>query len=135
MIMATLLKATGKSFPVKRDYSITGSKIILTTRDDRMYIDIMSVLGWLRQITGLHIHDGRQAGDEKTWKYILREISPISSSFVRLIDVLMWGARKTEEKAPEPIRSRIRYEPTSGSGQPIGDPPSRIFTTPLGLLW
>jgi hypothetical protein len=44
-----------------------------------MYIDAMSVLGWLRHITGLHIHKARQAGDEKTWEQILRELSPTSS--------------------------------------------------------
>jgi hypothetical protein len=54
-----------------------------------MYIDPMSVLEWLRHITGLHIHEARQTGDEKTWEQILRELNPISSSFIRRINVLI----------------------------------------------
>jgi hypothetical protein len=49
--------------------------------------DAMGISGWLRHITGLHIHEARQAGDEKTWEQILRELSRTSSYFIRLIEV------------------------------------------------
>jgi hypothetical protein len=54
-----------------------------------MYIDAISVLGWLRHMIGIHIHEARQAGNEKTWEQILRELSPRSSSFISLIEVLI----------------------------------------------
>jgi hypothetical protein len=89
MIMATILETTEMNSPVRRDYLIVGSKNVLTIRDDQMYIDAMSVLGWLRHITGLHIHQAHQAGDEKIWEQNLHELSPTSSSFICLIEVLI----------------------------------------------
>jgi hypothetical protein len=83
------LEITEMSSSVKGDYSNAGSKIVLTTRDDRMYIDAMSVLGWPRHVTGVHIHKVRQADDEKTWEQNLRELSSTSSSFIRLIEILI----------------------------------------------
>jgi hypothetical protein len=77
LVMATVLKATGMSSPLRRDYSIAGSKIVLTARDDRMYINAMSVLGWLRQITGLYIHEARQAGDEMSWNKVCGNSVPL----------------------------------------------------------
>jgi hypothetical protein len=83
MIIATILKAIGMSSSVRRDYPVAGSQFVLMTRDDRISIDAMSVLEWLRHITGLYIHEVRQVGDEKAWEQILRELRLTSSSFIR----------------------------------------------------
>jgi hypothetical protein len=80
--------------PVKRNDSIAGSKIVLTTRDDRMYIDAMSVLGWLCHLNRLYIHDARQADEEKAWEQIFRELSSTSSSFMGLIEVLIHSGQQ-----------------------------------------
>jgi hypothetical protein len=96
IIMATILIATRMSSPVRRDHLIAGSKIVLTTRDDRMYIDVMSVLGWLRHITRFHIQEARQAGDEKIWEQIFRELSPTSSSFIHLVEGLIQSGQQVE---------------------------------------
>jgi hypothetical protein len=87
MIMVTIMKDAEMNSSMRRDYSTARSKIVLTTWDDRMYINAVSVLEWPRHITGFHIREARQAGDEKTWQQILRELSPTSSSFIRRTEV------------------------------------------------
>jgi hypothetical protein len=108
MIMVTISKATGMGSPVRRDYSIAGSKNVLTTRDDRMCIQAVNILGWLCHITGLHIHDARQAGDEKTWEQILREFSPTSGFFIRLVEILIQSGQQVRPvfSLPDPIANQ-----------------------------
>jgi hypothetical protein len=110
MVMATILKVTEMSSPVKRDYSNAGSKIVLTTQDDRTYIGATSVLEWLRHVVGLYIHEARQAGDEETLEQILRELSPTSSFFIRLIEVLIQSGQAVRPvfSLPNPIANQPR---------------------------
>jgi hypothetical protein len=55
-----------------------------------------------------HIHEARQDGDEKTWEQILRELSPTSSFFIRLIDVLIQSGQQVRSvlSVPGPIANR-----------------------------
>jgi hypothetical protein len=53
MMMATILKATGLSSPVRRDYSIVGSKINLVHQPDRTYLDPIGAFQWVQLIGGV----------------------------------------------------------------------------------
>jgi hypothetical protein len=89
MMMGTILKATGLSSPVRRDYSIAGSKFNLVHRADRTYLDQIGALQRMQLIGGPHGYISRQICHERSWEQVLREFSPRASSFIGLIECLI----------------------------------------------
>jgi hypothetical protein len=133
MVMATILKATGLRSPVRRDYSIAGSKISLRQGDDRTYIDPTRVLEWLRVISGPQTLLARSTGDERTWEEILRELSPTSSSFIHVIELLIQSVRRIRPvfSLPGPIANQMilsrlfAFSSKSANDAPLLCSPSR----------
>jgi hypothetical protein len=95
MLMTTILQATRLSSPVRRDYTIAGCRIWLTPDTTGFYLNPPDFILCFTATQSQKINQWASQRDARSLVERIREFSPVSSSFVRLADVLILSHRET----------------------------------------